>query len=461
MEITIKQRFKDLIRPLSTEEYNGLETDIIRDGCLEPLSLWKFDGQNILLDGHNRYKICQKNSLSFQTVFIKSVTVDDKDFPLDSIERAEIWIGQHQKNRRNMESSDFTSLAGKLVPAFAEDARRRQTEDAAKLGAELGGNPKTTKKDPIDKKLSKGSEIAENKAVTQAAKAVGGTNRTYVAAAIKAAGYDNTTRTFKKPDVLNRIGSGKDQIEIKDVMKGQRKDKQEKAQNMARKSVEIAEKSWIVTDKQDTLSCAAVITDPPYGILDEPWEPRKLQSFTREWLSRWNTSGAEVILSFWSQEHLWAGKGWFDDELSKYEFRQLLIWRFKNNNKPQSRDYFKRSWEPIFFYVRKGVKRQPSPGGLEWGDDTHNFDSHEAAVPQSNFNAADFKQHAAQKPVSVMRWLVSAITKPGELVIDPFCGSGTTGVAALQLGRQFHGIEVDEKFRKLTEGRIALYGKSK
>jgi DNA modification methylase len=455
MEITIKQRLKDLIRPLSMEEQTGLETDILRDGCLEPLSIWRHDGQNILLDGHNRYRICNKHNIRFETAVIKSVTIDKEILPLDSIERAEIWVGQHQKNKRNMESSDFTSLAGKLVPSFSVEAARRQKELA-------GTRPNSDS--TLGKKLPKVSQVDENKrdegkAVAQAAKAVGGTNRTYVAAAVKAAGYDSKTQTFKKPEVLNKIGSGVGQTKIKDVMKEQRKESHDRALTAARKATENAEKTWIITDKQDVLSCASLITDPPYGILDEEWEPRKLQNFTRDWLSRWNKSGAKSILSFWSQEHLWDGKAWFDDELSRYEFRQLLIWRFKNNNKPQSRDYFKRSWEPVFFYVLKGAKCQPSPGGLEWGDDTHNFDSHEAAVPQSNFNAADFKQHAAQKPVSVMRWLVSAVTKPGDLVIDPFAGSGTTGIAAVQLGRQFHGIEIDEKFRKLAEGRIAQYGK--
>jgi DNA modification methylase len=58
-----------------------------------------------------------------------------------------------------------------------------------------------------------------------------------------------------------------------------------------------------------------------------------------------------------------------------------------------------------------------------------------------------------------MAWLVNALTVPNELVADPFCGSGTTGIAALQLGRRFHGIETDPEFLELAKGRIASYGK--
>jgi site-specific DNA-methyltransferase (adenine-specific) len=51
--------------------------------------------------------------------------------------------------------------------------------------------------------------------------------------------------------------------------------------------------------------------------------------------------------------------------------------------------------------------------------------------------------HPTQKGVALMRWLVRLVTRPGDLVIDPFCGSGTTGVAAVMEGRRFLGIELD------------------
>lgn len=49
--------------------------------------------------------------------------------------------------------------------------------------------------------------------------------------------------------------------------------------------------------------------------------------------------------------------------------------------------------------------------------------------------------HAAQKPVPLLKQIVELITNPGESVLDPFMGSGTTGVAAMQAGRTFHGFE--------------------
>lgn len=53
----------------------------------------------------------------------------------------------------------------------------------------------------------------------------------------------------------------------------------------------------------------------------------------------------------------------------------------------------------------------------------------------------DNEHHPTQKPLPVMRWLVEGMSAPGETVLDPFMGSGSTGVAAVQMGRKFIGIE--------------------
>lgn len=63
--------------------------------------------------------------------------------------------------------------------------------------------------------------------------------------------------------------------------------------------------------------------------------------------------------------------------------------------------------------------------------------------------------HPTEKPASLMRELIGLFTSPGEVVLDPFMGSGTTGVACAQLGRSFVGIELHEPFFDLACRRIA------
>ena len=65
------------------------------------------------------------------------------------------------------------------------------------------------------------------------------------------------------------------------------------------------------------------------------------------------------------------------------------------------------------------------------------------------------RYHPTQKPIKLMVDLIRDFTDPGDLVLDPFCGSGTTGVAALQLGRRFIGIELDPKYAKIARERLS------
>lgn len=67
--------------------------------------------------------------------------------------------------------------------------------------------------------------------------------------------------------------------------------------------------------------------------------------------------------------------------------------------------------------------------------------------------AANAKVHPAEKPLPLMLELISLFTDPGDVVLDPYCGSATTGVACLRLGRRFIGCEVSEKWAALSRER--------
>ena len=65
------------------------------------------------------------------------------------------------------------------------------------------------------------------------------------------------------------------------------------------------------------------------------------------------------------------------------------------------------------------------------------------------------KAHPTQKPESLLHRVLVATTKPGDVVLDPFFGTGTTGAVARMLGRDFIGIEREESYRRVAEARIA------
>lgn len=65
-----------------------------------------------------------------------------------------------------------------------------------------------------------------------------------------------------------------------------------------------------------------------------------------------------------------------------------------------------------------------------------------------------FGKHPTQKPVELLKRIILASTKEGDLVLDPFCGSSTTGVAAVLLSRKYVGIELEDEFLKLSKKRL-------
>tara|TARA_E500000305_G_scaffold111859_1_gene128386 strand:- start:8758 stop:9870 length:1113 start_codon:yes stop_codon:yes gene_type:complete len=69
------------------------------------------------------------------------------------------------------------------------------------------------------------------------------------------------------------------------------------------------------------------------------------------------------------------------------------------------------------------------------------------------------KAHPTQKPESLLHRILVGTTNPGDVVLDPFFGTGTTGAVAKMLGREFIGIEREEKYRKVAEKRIAAVRK--
>jgi len=62
--------------------------------------------------------------------------------------------------------------------------------------------------------------------------------------------------------------------------------------------------------------------------------------------------------------------------------------------------------------------------------------------------------HPTQKPINLMRLILEDFSKPNDIIFDPFCGSGTTCIAAALIGRRYIGIDIDEGYCKISRERI-------
>lgn len=102
-DLILDDEFEHLIPPLSSEENQMLEESLLQNGCRDPLSIW--DGT--ILDGYNRYRICQKHNIPYRTV---TIDIDDRDEAIN-------WICSNQMARRNISEETRRYLIGKQYEA--------------------------------------------------------------------------------------------------------------------------------------------------------------------------------------------------------------------------------------------------------------------------------------------------------------------------------------------------------
>ncbi len=111
-DLIIDSEFRSALPPLGTEEKALLESHITRDGCREALITWN----GVLIDGHNRFEICTRRGIQFET----------REMQFDTREDVLIWIFQNQIGRRNLTDYARTEAALKLKETIAKKARDRQ-----------------------------------------------------------------------------------------------------------------------------------------------------------------------------------------------------------------------------------------------------------------------------------------------------------------------------------------------
>jgi len=108
-----------------------------------------------------------------------------------------------------------------------------------------------------------------------------------------------------------------------------------------------------------------------------------------------------------------------------------------------------------FFYCAKASKKERNMG-LEDVEPTTVDDGRNKPIDNPFLRGKTPRQntHPTVKPVKLMEYLITLVTPPNGIVLDPFFGSGTTGVAAVNLGFNYIGIELDEQYVEIARRRI-------
>lgn len=167
----------------------------------------------------------------------------------------------------------------------------------------------------------------------------------------------------------------------------------------------------------------AVVTDPPYGISFAS-QPTKWQRRAGQAAELWDENVVDDLPSI----------------LVKGDTR--VVWGGNYYVLPPSRGWL--SWYK--------PDAPPSMGNVEfaWTSLDQNSRQITYSIGQTN---AERVGHPTQKPLAVMQWTLRQVGLP-ESILDPFMGSGTTGVAAVKLGLRFIGIEIDKRYFDIACRRI-------
>lgn len=169
-------------------------------------------------------------------------------------------------------------------------------------------------------------------------------------------------------------------------------------------------------------SVDAVITDPPYGLDDK-----------------------------------WTGGTWF----TKGVYKDGVKWDHKIDN-----DFILEltKYNPCVIFGGNYYELPPSRCWLMWDKPNAVPTMAQFELAWTNIDKPSNKylhsvngwkrEHPTEKPESLMRWVIENYTSKTDTILDPFMGSGTTGVACVQTGRNFIGIEIDPKYFAIAEKRI-------
>lgn len=215
-------------------------------------------------------------------------------------------------------------------------------------------------------------------------------------------------------------------------------------------------------------SCGMCLTDPPYGETSLKWD---------RIVSGWAPLVSDRLLALGTL-WVWGSLRSFmrtQAEFSGWNFAQDVVWE-KHNGSGFQDDRFKRvheiaaqwyqgAWAEKFKapqYTKDATKRtvrrkaRPPHLGSDGSSEFHAEDGGPRMMRSVLHvrSCHGYAEHPTQKPVGVLTPLIEFSCPDNAIVLDPFCGSGSTGVAAMMSGRRFIGIEADETYAAIARRRV-------
>jgi len=432
MELKILPEIEENLFPLQPEEFKFLEESILSEGVRDALIVWPKDGELILVDGHNRYRIAKEHNIPFE---IKEKHFNDLDEVLE-------WVDFNQLGRRNLIDEQRSYVLGRLYRR-----RKRNVGRPAYVYTNTENFSVFSKNNSIANVIAKQSGVDERTVYNAAdfANAVDKVKKIDPEAAGKilqgevVGAITHLPKIVKKnPEILPKLSEKIKQTSvprISDIVKNIRKEELKEQREKLLQTVEaipksdkyeilIGDMSVIQLDKKFDF----IITDPPYPKEYLPLY-EVLAKRSREWLK---DDGLLIVM---------CGQSYVDQILqmmTKYiSYYWTCAYLTPGQPTPLRQRQVNSSWKPVFVFGKE------SYSGKIFGD-----------VFKSDIE--DKSLHEWQQSVSGMLSVIRQFCLPGQSVLDPFCGTGTTGVAALTYECTFTGVEIDPKTAEIAGKRLKL-----
>jgi site-specific DNA-methyltransferase (adenine-specific) len=166
----------------------------------------------------------------------------------------------------------------------------------------------------------------------------------------------------------------------------------------------------------------------------------------------------------WTEEFIWHKK---NSHPGKWPNRFRDAWErlLQFNKEKKFAMYQEEVMVPVGSWAKTRLKnlsetdkeRDNSKVGSGFGKKISNWVGRDKVYPSNVLHLAtesNNKNHSAVFPTSLPIWFINLFTKPGDIVLDPFLGSGTTSVAALELNRNSIGVEIDNEYYQVSSKRV-------
>jgi site-specific DNA-methyltransferase (adenine-specific) len=443
--------------------YDELRADIQMNGQREPITLC----EGMILDGRNRYRACVELGIK----------------PLTRQYDGDPWAFSWSMNgaRRDIEDLTIRALCFKRcedgsakwarrLAKIADDGRKKMA--AAKAGNENAAKEKTTAVHSDPRLKSDGGNHVAREARAAEAK-------------VSPATMARADQIAKRPDLEKKVVAG--EMKPAEALREIRSDNRRKelaeaaARAAEQQTSERPEWSILNVDVIDGLESVRdehgparlIFTDPPYNIGIDYGEgekadllsPQAYMKWVRQWLglcwdcltddgSLWVMIGDEYAAEYCTEI-----------KATGFTVRSWIKWYETFGVNCSSK--FNRTSRHIFYAVKdeKSFVFNPEPVTRPSDRQTKYGDSRAAAggklwddvwqIPRLTGTCSErIPDFPTQLPLALVEPIVLCASMPGDLVVDPFNGSGTTGVASIQNGRKYVGIEKSEKFADMADMRL-------